>query len=513
MSIMLAWIGKSDLIAAGVFSPFDSSKPPGPGPILSAVRAQSFEAVHLLSDYDASKARAYIDWLEQQSGMKVALYLEKLESPTNHEEIYHATKGIVDRLAGGDEDHLWNHRQGSGMVFHLSPGTPAMAAIWLLLAKTRYRAARLIESSPEQGVKEVHFPFDLSAEFIPGPTREDQDTLIHLAQGLSPETAAFGEIIHRCEIMKRTVLKARRLAQFDVPVLIQGESGTGKELFAKAIHRESRRGNTALVAVNCGAIPENLVESEFFGHLKGSFSGATADRKGYFEAADRTTLFLDEIGELPLAMQVRLLRVLQEGVVTPVGSTTAKKIDVRIIAATNRDLPAEVQAGRFREDLYHRLAVGVLRLPPLRERDGDLGLLIDSMLASINEKRRPCPGYVDKKIDPSARNFLHTHSWPGNARELLNVLSRASIWAAGDTITGRDIAESLDITATTKGDAILGRPFDHGFSLEKLISQVARHYLDRAMAETHGNKTEAARLLGLGSYQTLSNWLRKHQID
>lgn len=513
MSIMLAWIGKSDLIAAGLAPAFDPSKPPGPGPILSAVSALPFKAVHLLSDYDASQACAYIDWLEQQSGIRAALHPKKLISPTNHEEIYCATKMVVDRLASGDEGSLRGHRQGLGMTFHLSPGTPAMAAIWLLLAKTRYRAARLIESSPEQGVKEINFPFDLSAEFIPGPTKEEEDTLIRLAQGLSPEAAAFGEIIHRCEIMKRTVLKARRLAQFDVPVLIQGESGTGKELFAKAIHKESERGHKPLIAVNCGAIPENLIESELFGHAKGAFTGSVGARKGYFEVADKSTLFLDEIGELPLAMQVRLLRVLQEGAVTPVGSTAATKIDVRIIAATNRDLPAEVRAGRFREDLYHRLAVGVLRLPPLRERDGDLGLLIDSMLASINEKRSLASGHIDKKIDPSARNLLLTHSWPGNARELLNVLSRASIWAAGDTITGRDIAESLDNTATTKGDTILGRPFGQDFSLKGLISQVARHYLDRAMAEAHGNKTEAARLLGLGSYQTLSNWLQKHPIE
>lgn len=309
--------------------------------------------------------------------------------------------------------------------------------------------------------------------------------------------------------MNRTVAMAHRLALRDVPVFIQGESGTGKELFARAIHQASTRSGQPLIAINCGAIPQELVDAELFGHEKGAFTGAATARAGYFESADGGTLFLDEIGELPLASQVRLLRVLQEREVTRVGAAKPKPINVRIIAATNRVLPAEIQVCRFREDFFHRLAVGVLLLPPLREREGDLGLWIDSMLAAINAEASSQPGYKHKELDASARNILIGHPWPGNVRELHNTLLRASIWASGDKIT-EDVAASLVMTVLPKGDSVLGRPLEQGISLPDLMADVARHYLDRAMAQAHGNKSEASRPLGLGSYQTLSNWLQKY---
>lgn len=203
---------------------------------------------------------------------------------------------------------------------------------------------------------------------------------------------------------------------------------------------------------------------------------------------------------------------MQEREVTRVGATRAKPIDIRVIAATNRVLPDEIREGRFREDLFHRLAVGVLLLPPLRQREGDLNMLIDSMLASINAEAASQPGYKHKKLDVSARNLLIQHSWPGNVRELHNTLLRASIWAVGDKITAQDAAESLAVTVAPKAETILGRPLDQAISLPDIIGDVARHYLERAMAQTHGNKSEAARLLGIGSYQTLSNWLQKYGV-
>jgi transcriptional regulator with PAS, ATPase and Fis domain len=306
---------------------------------------------------------------------------------------------------------------------------------------------------------------------------------------------------------------AHRLALREVPVLIQGESGTGKELFARAIHQASSRNSKPFVAVNCGAIPPELVDAELFGHEKGAFTGAATARAGYFESADGGTLFLDEIGELPLASQVRLLRVLQEREVTRVGASAPKSINIRVIAATNRLLPEEIRGGRFREDLFHRLAVGVLQLPPLRHREGDLTLLIDSLLAGINADATSQPGYKHKKLDVSARNLLFKHHWPGNVRELHNALLRASIWASGEKITSDDIAESLAVTVTPAVDTVLGRPLNDPISLPDLLSTVSRHYLQRAMTQTHGNKTEAARLLGLGSYQTLSNWLQKYEVN
>lgn len=497
MKILLAWLGHTDLRASETKGSGEQ------GPILDAVKAMRFSAVHLLSDHSAPKSRAYVKWLEGQSRTSVSLHTTQLISPTSHEEIYRAAIQVVQTVRDVDPE--------AQLVFHLSPGTPAMAAIWLLLAKTR-SPAMLIESSREQGVREVSIPFELSAEFFP-VAKEADDALTRLMQDLPPESPAFTAIVHRCAVMKRTVAMAHRLALRDVPVLLQGESGTGKELFARAIHQASARTGQPFVAVNCGAIPQELVDAELFGHEKGAFTGAAAARTGYFESADGGTLFLDEIGELPLASQVRLSRVLQEREVTRVGATKPKAIDVRVIAATNRVLPIEIQAGRFREDLFHRLAVGVLLLPPLREREGDLGLLIDSLLEAINAEAASQPGYRHKELNVSARNLLMGHFWPGNVRELHNTLLRASIWASGDKITDEDVAASLTVMVPPKGETVLGRPLESGLSLPDLMAEVARHYLERAMAQAHGNKSEASRLLGLGSYQTLSNWLQKYGIS
>jgi transcriptional regulator with PAS, ATPase and Fis domain len=497
MPILVAWLGNTDLRAA------DSQGSGEQGPILGAIKAIAFDAVHLLSDHGSPKTRAYTQWLGKQTGVPVTSHQLKLTSPTSFEEIFRAANDVI----GG----IRRDSPSASLTFHLSPGTPAMAAVWLLLAKTRH-PAQLIESSREQGVKDVTIPFDLAAEFIPAASKQADEALMRLMQGVPPDSPAFGAIIHRCAMMKRTVAMAHKLALRDVPVLIQGESGTGKELFARAIHQASSRNGKPFVAVNCGAIPQELVDAELFGHEKGAFTGATAARAGYFEAADGGTLFLDEIGELPLASQVRLLRVLQEREVTRIGATKPKAIDVRIIAATNRVLPEEIRLGRFREDLFHRLAVGVLLLPPLREREGDITLLIDSMLVAINTEAASQPGYKHKKLDVIARNLLLRYSWPGNVRELHNTLLRASIWAAGDKITAEDVAASLAVTVPPKAETVLGRPLDQSLSLPEIISDVARHYLERAMAQTHGNKSEAARLLGLGSYQTLSNWLQKYGV-
>lgn len=497
MELLLAWLGNTDLRAS------QSSDSDEQGPILGGAKAFTFDAVHLLSDHSTQKTRAYARWLGQQIPVPITPHQAKLTSPTSFEEIFRASTSVIDEVKRGSPS--------AALTFHLSPGTPAMAAIWLLLAKTRY-PAKLIESSREQGVKLVSIPFELSAEFVPVADKQADEALTRLMLGVPPDSPAFTSIIHRCAAMKRTVAMAHRLAVREVPVLIQGDSGTGKELFARAIHQASARNSKSFVAVNCGAIPQELVDAELFGHEKGAFTGATAARAGYFESADGGTLFLDEVGELPLASQVRLLRVLQEREVTRVGATRAKPIDIRVIAATNRVLPDEVRSGRFREDLFHRLAVGVLMLPPLRQREGDLNLLIDSMLASINAEAVCQPGYKHKKLDVAARNILVQHSWPGNVRELHNTLLRASIWALGEKITAQDVAESLAVTVAPKAETVLGRSMDQAISLPDIIGDVARHYLERAMAQTHGNKSEAARLLGIGSYQTVSNWLQKYGV-
>jgi len=497
MNILVAWLGNSDLTASS------TNAGESPGPLLSAVKAFHFDTVNLLSNHEQEVTKPFVAWLQKNADLPVVLHSTKLSSPTDYKEIYAHASRVLDEIRKKIPD--------SAITLHLSPGTPAMAAVWLLLAKTRF-SARLIESSREAGVREVDVPFDLAVEFNPGTDKAADDELTRLMQGLPPESPAFNAIVHRCAAMKRTIAMAHRLALREVPVLIQGESGTGKELFARAIHHASSRSGKPFIAVNCGAIPQELVDAELFGHEKGAFTGATAARAGYFESADTGTLFLDEIGELPLASQVRLLRVLQEREVTRVGASVAKRINIRVIAATNRVLPEEVRGGRFREDLFHRLAVGFLQLPPLRHREGDLSLLIESLLSSINAEASGQPGYRHKKLDVSAKNLLLRHSWPGNVRELHNCLLRASIWATNDKISADDVTESLAAAIPPAGETILGRPLDQPMSLPDLLAVVSRHYLQRAMLQTNGNKSEAASLLGLGSYQTLSNWLQKYEV-
>ena len=303
------------------------------------------------------------------------------------------------------------------------------------------------------------------------------------------------------------------MAPRSVPVLIQGESGTGKELLARAIHRASPRRDRPFLAVNCGAIPAELAESELFGHEKGAFTGADRARVGYFEAADGGSLFLDEVGELSMLAQVKFLRILQDGKVLAVGSRSHRDVDVRIIAATNRSLAGEVAEGRFREDLFYRLAVADLKLPALREREGDLGLLVERLLEQVNGEHANQPGFEPKKISPGARNLLMAHPWPGNVRELLNTLHRAALWTSGPIIQTEDLREALLPAVNPVDEKILERPLGEELSLPDLLASVARHYLVRARDETQGNKSRAARLVGLPSYQTFTNWLKKYGVD
>jgi transcriptional regulator with PAS, ATPase and Fis domain len=258
--------------------------------------------------------------------------------------------------------------------------------------------------------------------------------------------------------------------------------------------------------LNCGAIPSELVESTLFGYRRGAFTGAHTDQLGVFEAAHGGTLFLDEVGELPLAAQVKLLRVLQGGTYSRVGESDERRVDVRIIAATHRDLTDAVREGRFREDLYYRLAVAVIRIPPLRERGRDLAQLIDALLAQIDaEHGQSEAGYVPKQLSAAARRLLLAHRWPGNVRELYNTLVRASIWAPGATIRAEDV-ELLPAVHEASSD-VLGRPLGDGLDVRALVDEVKRHYLERALHEAGGNKTRAAALIGLPSQQTFSNWM------
>ena len=298
----------------------------------------------------------------------------------------------------------------------------------------------------------------------------------------------FENIVSKNKQMLDLFDSIRRITDYKTTVLIQGESGTGKELVARAIHFNGRRKNGPFVAINCGAIPEPLLESELFGHVKGAFTDAREDKLGLFEEADGGTLFLDEVGELPLSLQVKLLRVLQDEQVRRVGGTRSVKVDVRIIAATIRDLENEIRKDRFREDLYYRLHVFPIRIPPLRERAEDIPLLCDHFLEVFRDKL----GLSSAGISPEAMAVLMKYHWPGNVRELENAIERAIVLTGDGTIG----ADQLPIRVQDGIDPALPSA-TADLSIKKRVRMLEERMIREALRKTGGNRTQAAKLLDI----------------
>jgi two-component system response regulator PilR (NtrC family) len=292
-------------------------------------------------------------------------------------------------------------------------------------------------------------------------------------------------------------------------VLITGESGTGKELVARAIHENSQRAQAPFITINCGAFPESLLESELFGYMKGAFTGANENRQGLFQAAHGGTLFMDEIGNMSLTMQVKLYRVLQEGKVRPIGSTDENDVDVRIIAATNKDFEKEIAEGRFREDLYYRLSVIPIQLPPLRDRREDIPLLARHFL----EKFRKVMEKPIESISPEAMSRLESYDWPGNVRELENTLERAVALEAGREITLRVLPDRIAGYASGGAAGAIGVSAfpTEGLDFEKEIADAERRYLQAALENSEGVRTRAADLLKI-SYRSFRHYAKKHNL-
>jgi two-component system, NtrC family, response regulator len=314
------------------------------------------------------------------------------------------------------------------------------------------------------------------------------------ANATSEANTRFEQIIGSTPKMSEIFNTVSRVARTDVTVLVQGESGTGKELVARALHARSRRKSAVFAPINCGAIPETLLESELFGHERGAYTGAHLQRKGKLELADGGTIFLDEVGEMPLSLQVKLLRFIQDRQVERLGGRARIGVDTRVVAASNKDLRAEVAAGRFREDLYFRLSVVTISLPPLRERGEDIGILANIFL------RRACAQYRRKlHFGSDALSALLTYPWPGNIRELENTVQRATIMARGRSIAVAD----LGIPSAEAGERL---------SLREARNRVERQVVVEALTRTSGNISRAAMDLGV-SRPTLHGLLEKHGID
>ncbi len=313
----------------------------------------------------------------------------------------------------------------------------------------------------------------------------------------------FESILAKAPAMIDVFRTIGKIADKKTTVLITGESGVGKELVARAIHARSSRKGAPFVAINCGAIPENLLESELFGHKKGAFTDATSDRRGLFEEANGGTLLLDEIGELPLNLQVKLLRALQEESIRRLGDSRDTKVDVRVIAATHRDLAAEAKAGRFREDLFYRINVLPIPIPPLRARREDINLLIDHFVARNNARL----GTQIRGLTTEARKLLLDYSWPGNVRELENTIERAMVLADGDVLQASDLPERIREAL----DPVQVQLASGELSIKRTTAAIEEILIRRALAKTKGNRTRAAEILEI-SHRALLYKIKDYNI-
>ncbi len=366
----------------------------------------------------------------------------------------------------------------------------------LVIVMTAYGSTELAIDAMKKGAYDyLPKPFSADQLILTIQKALERESLRREVRRLRGEVRAerrFGQVIAKSPAMVGALELATKVARHPSPVLVTGESGTGKELVARLIHAESDRADHSFVAINCGAIPENLLESELFGHLRGSFTGADRDKPGLFEEASNGTLLLDEIGEMPASLQVKLLRVLQEGEVRRVGDTRSRSVDVRVVSATNKDLQAEIRGGNFRNDLYYRIAVVPIHLAPLRQRQEEIPLLARHFLEAFNEKLR----LNVEGIDNEAMRLLLDYRWPGNVRELENTIERAMVLTDSRRIEPDDLPPQVRSPVAALDEPQLD---EDDLSVKRQSAALERRLIQKALERTRGNKTRAAELLELSS--------------
>lgn len=491
MRILLTFTGFHDPYSKGLVGEDEQ-----PGPIISLLRARSFDLVYLLSTPNTEKnTAATVEALRAHVELRETAL--PLQDPTDYASILKhlrtLTAGVVDEFPGAE------------YFVAVASGTPHMHACWVLLTTSGEFPARILHIRPPRFVtadRELVTEVDLTRPDF--PLVRMRDARVEAPDTPAPDIqtalAELGLVADHPKMIA-ALEQAAALAASNVPILILGATGTGKELLAKFVHRLSGRPQDSFVALNCASLPKDLAESILFGHKKGSFTGATADQEGKFEIADGGTLFLDELGELPLAAQAKLLRVLQDGLVDPIGAKKPRKVDVRIVAATNQNLGRAIRQKEFREDLYYRLNVGEIKLPALRERRSDIPKIALSVLDRINATlRRP------RRLSQAALARLQGHSWPGNVRDLQNVLERSARMTKTDLIDADDLILTEPVA---KDDPLSALPEPaEGFSIEEFLASARKQLVLRAMETARGNGSEAARLLGV-SPQAVHKYLSK----
>ncbi len=392
------------------------------------------------------------------------------------------------------------HSDGFEVLKKVKEVSPDTVVIMITAFGTTEAAFEAIKSGAYDYIEKPFKIEELRVVIKRALERKKFTSLLSLKERLrKPE--ALCDIIYRSEKMKALMETLPNIAQSSSNVLITGESGVGKELIAHALHRLSARSSKEFVAINCAAFPEGLLESELFGHMKGAFTDAHYNKQGLFEIADGGTIFLDEIGDMPLSLQAKLLRVIENGTFRRVGGITDIRVDVRIIAATNKDIKKEVEEGRFREDLYYRLNVIPLHIPPLRERREDIPLLVEYFV----KKYQPGKVLTDEAIEA-----LENYRWKGNVRELENVIERVCLLTKSDLIDIKDLPP--EIIMDVKEKPIIPELTPLGVNLDRIVEDIEKQYIIKALRMTQNTKVEAARLLGL-SFRSFRYRLKKYNIE
>lgn len=492
--VLLTFTGFQDPFSLGLVSEVEQ-----PGPILTLLRARDFDRIILFSTPRTQKNTSATSKAigKAYPSLVVEVVDLPLGDPTDYLAILTGLRAYIRQIIERPEE--------SQYFISVSSGTPQMHACWVLLAACGEIPARILNVRPPRFVtreRPLLFEADLtSPEF---PSVRARECRIEERREATPDLQSAVQrlgIVGDHPSIRESLELIGSLAPSSAPILILGETGTGKELFARLIHILSGRNGDRFVPLNCAAIPLELVESILFGHKKGSFTGAIRDETGKFDQADDGTLFLDEIGELPIPMQAKLLRVLEDGLIDPIGSKKPHKVDVRIVAAANQDLGKAIKNGRFRQDLYYRLAVGEVRLPPLRDRKSDIPKITLQILDRVNGTLKN-----PKKLTPEALTRLSAHSWPGNVRDLENVIERSARLSRQDVLDADDLMITEPVTYADPL-AALPEPGE-GFSLEEYLTSARKQLILRALELAKGSQSEAARMLGV-TPQAVHKFLKK----
>lgn len=506
----ISWVGEHD------FQVINEQRDYNLGPIyafLNSDFSKLIDEFHFLHSkrYKEKEFEKFLELIREKfKNVKIVVHDLELYNPTDYSMIY---KLVIDLI---DTQNSFYHIQTSS-------GTPQMAAIWLLLAKTILdKSSKLYQGyfdskSLKDIISEINIPFDIELDFLSEINNKIKNNLIENWNKI-PE---YLNIIHQSEIIKKILNLSYKISVLDIPIIIQGETGVGKELIAKAIHSSSNRKNKEMITVNCAALNESTIEASLFGWSKGAWTNSHGEAKGLFREADNGTIFLDEIGELSLDVQAKLLRVLEYGEIIRVGDGKVYKVNTRIIVATNRNLMKMVTQNKFRRDLFYRLNVAIIKIPPLRERKDDIILLAEYFLNLQNNKLRKIKAfnYIEKSLTVSGKRFLKEFNWLGNVRELYHTIERASIWGENDKIdeellksmlVSDFLYEDRDILTNNNVELIEKKfPFD----LDGYLDEIKENYIKKALKETGGNITKASKLLKYNNYQTLKNNMKQLGIN